>query len=185
MEAYALNEVTISKLLNVAIGAPPAVSAEELIKAIRPALITLFLIRLCLRESSTGTSLTAKSLAKWDINDNSMERVIEAFRLALNSLPVPERNGQTPESLLGRYEEYRKRLSEDTRHFANGHDISLVIVLYLKCHCAHVFNSDARRPFRVPEVFEVLLMSCIETAEIQKERLFRTLLAWAARDFTG
>ncbi|MFE6784167.1 hypothetical protein ACFVFF_18100 [Streptomyces sp. NPDC057680] len=181
MEAYALNEPTISKLLGVALGVPPQVSASRVLEAIRPTLVALFLIRLCLRESKTGVHIPPKILTKWDVNRISKENVATTFQAALNTISFDARNGLTAEKLFSHYEAYEAKVGEDVRNFSNGHDISLAIILYLKSHCGHIFNSEARRPFQTPKVFEVLLMSCVERTAIKEERLFRKLAAWVSK----
>ncbi|MFC9478869.1 hypothetical protein [Streptomyces griseus] len=180
MEAYALNESTISKLLGAALGVPQHVSAGKVLVAIKSTLVALFLIRLCLRESKTGVRIPPKTLTKWDVDKHSKDSVIAAFRASLQTLSADERNGVTLESLVTRYEMYEEKVGGDVRNFSNGHDISLAIILYLKTHCGHVFNSDVRRPFQSPKVFEVLLMSCIERRVLLKEPLFKELTTWAS-----
>ncbi|WP_228990856.1 hypothetical protein [Streptomyces sp. DH8] len=181
MEAYALNEPTISKLLGAALGVPEHVSAKKVLGAIQSTLVALFLIRLCLRESQTGVRIPQKTLTKWDISRHSKDSVVSAFRASLHSLKANERNGLTPEDLLNQYEIYEGRVGNDFRNFSNGHDISLAIILYLKLHCNHVFHSEARRPFQTPKVLEVLLMSCIERGAILEESMFKELMCWASR----
>ncbi|MFE7052897.1 hypothetical protein ACFVAM_31550 [Streptomyces californicus] len=180
MEAYALNESTISKLLGAALGVPQHVSARKVLSAIQSTLVALFLIRLCLRESQTGVRIPQKTLTKWNIDKHSKDNVVAAFRASLHSLSADKRNGLTPEDLLSQYETYEEKVGSDVRNFANGHDISLAIILYLKLHCGHVFNSDVRRPFQSPKVLEVLLMSCIERRVILEEPLFKELTTWAS-----
>ncbi|MFJ9541603.1 hypothetical protein ACIRPX_30705 [Streptomyces sp. NPDC101225] len=178
MEAYALNEVTLTKLLRVSLGAPDYISASSLISAVKPALIALFLIRLCLRDSGTGATIPNKTLAKWDLDDQSEVKVGEVFRLALNGVPVRERNEQTPEKLYAKYIEYQGLVDSEFRNFVNGHDVSLVIVRFLKSECPSVFNSDARRPLQNSDVLEVVLMSCVDTPSLTNEPMFRAIEAW-------
>ncbi|MCZ2527769.1 hypothetical protein [Streptomyces sp. HB2AG] len=178
MEAYALSERPISKLLRVSLGAPPYITASSLISAIKPALVSLFLIRLCLRESGTGAKIPAKILAKWELDELLPQRLVEIFRTALHQLPVNERGSATAESLCAQYVEYKGKVEDDFRHFVNGHDVSRVIVRFLKLECSSVFNSESRRAFQDPAVLEVLLMSCVETVDLNSERLFRVLGDW-------
>ncbi|MER6672399.1 hypothetical protein [Streptomyces sp. NPDC000983] len=178
MEAYALNDGALSKLLRVTLGAPDYISAPSLILAIKPALISLFLIRLCLRQSETGATVPAKTLNRWDLDDQSEERVVEVFRIALHGIPANERKGSTPEGLYGKYVQFQDAVDAEFRNFINGHDVSLMIVRYLKVECPNVFSSDARRPLQHSEVMEVVLMSCVENSWLADERMFRLLRGW-------
>ncbi|WP_405473079.1 hypothetical protein [Streptomyces canus] len=178
MEAYALNERTISKLLRVTLGAPEYVTPASLISAIKPSLISLFVIRLCLRESGTGATIPEKTLHKWDLDDNSESRIREVFRLAINNLPRDRRNGQTPDLLYSSYAAYRKKVGAEYLDYVNGHDVSLAIVRFLKAECTQVFNSDGRRPLQAPEVLEVVMMSCIEKSHLDSFPMFQTLRRW-------
>ncbi|MFJ3944438.1 hypothetical protein [Streptomyces griseoaurantiacus] len=179
MEAYALNNRTLSKLLRVAIGAPDYVTPASLISAIKPALLCLFVLRLCLRESGTQAVIPAKILSKWDLDDNSEAKIKEVFRLSLDKVPRGERNGKTPDSLLAEYLSYREKVVGEFRDYINGHDVSLAIVRFLKSECAHVFNSDARRPLQSPVVLELVMMSCIENGHLDDAPMFQTLRRWA------
>lgn len=178
IEAYALNENTLDKLLRVTFGAPEYITASVLVSAVKPALVSLFFIRLCLRESGTGASLPAKTLNKWDLDDHEQSKILEAFRLALHSIPASERNGQTSETLYAGYLDYQEGLDSEFRNYINGHDISLLVVRFLKTECASVFNSEARRPLQKPEVLETVLMSCVETSDLAGERMFQMLRSW-------
>ncbi|MFI0513100.1 hypothetical protein ACH3Y9_23800 [Streptomyces sp. WSLK1-5] len=179
IEAYALNERTLSKLLRVALGAPDYVTPASLISAIKPALISLFVLRLCLRESGTPAVVPVKTLSKWDLDDNSEEKVKEVFRLALDKVPRGERNGKTPDLLLAEYVSYRDKVTGEFRDYINGHDIGVMIARFLKTECAHVFNSDARRPLQSPEVLELVMMSCVEKRHLEDAPFFQTLRRWA------
>ncbi|MFF5314391.1 hypothetical protein [Streptomyces massasporeus] len=178
IEAYALNDSTLNKLLRVTFGAPDYITASVLTSAIKPALISLFLIRLCLRESGTGATLPGKVLNKWDLDDQSQSKILEAFRLALHGVPASERNGQTSDALYSNYLEYQSKLESEFRNYINGHDVSLLLVRFLKTECAGVFNSDARRPLQKPEVLETVLMSCVEASDLAGERMFQVLRRW-------
>ncbi|WP_432103738.1 hypothetical protein [Streptomyces sp. bgisy091] len=180
MEAYALNELTISKLLRISVGAPPYVTASSLISAIKATLISLFVIRLCLRDSGTGATIPPKVLTRWDLDDHSHVKVIDIFRSALSAIRADERGDATPESLYEHYTEYIEQTKDEFKNFINGHDVSLAIVRYLKSECSHVFNSDNRRPLQAPPVMEVVLMSCVETSHLDGEKLFEKLRRWIA-----
>ncbi|WML82555.1 hypothetical protein [Streptomyces sp. VNUA74] len=179
MEAYALNDRTLSKFLRVAIGAPDYVTPTSLISAIKPALICLFVIRLCLRDSGTQAVIPAKVLSKWDLDDNSEAKVREVFRLSLDKVPRDERNGKTPDFLLAEYVACRDKVVGEFRDYINGHDVSVAIVRFLKSECAHVFNADARRPLQTPEVLELVMMSCIEKGHLEAAPMFQALRRWA------
>ncbi|MEV0529176.1 hypothetical protein AB0I66_37725 [Streptomyces sp. NPDC050439] len=178
MEAYALNERTTSKLLHIPIGAPEYVTPSMLLSAIKPALISLFLIRLTLRESGTGATIPPRLLGKWDLEDQSEEKVREVFRLALHTLPAKERNGETPESLYSRYVEYESKVDGDFRHYFSGHDASVMIVRFLKIECIQVFNREGRRALLDPAVMELVMMSCIEKSHLDDETMFQALRQW-------
>ncbi|MFK0167499.1 hypothetical protein ACIQU5_01715 [Streptomyces sp. NPDC090306] len=178
MEAYAFNERTLNKLLRVPLGAPDYVTAPVILTALRPALVALFIIRLCLRGSGTGVKIPPKTLGKWDLDDQSQDKILEVFRAALQTIPASERNGQTPGELYARYIEYRDIVDSEYRDYINGHDISLLLVRFLKTECGNVFNSDARRPLQNPEVLETVLMACVDTVDLNGERLFEVLREW-------
>ncbi|MFJ7203382.1 hypothetical protein ACIQWR_07590 [Streptomyces sp. NPDC098789] len=178
IEAYALNETTLGKLLRVTFGAPDDITGSTLLSRITPALVSLFVIRLCLRDSGCGATLTVKLLSKWELGDQSQGRVRETFKACLHALPPSERNGHTDESLHVRYLEHLERVDSEFRNFVNGHDVSKMLVRFLKIACPSVFNSSARRPFQDPEVLETVLMSTIETSHIAHEGLFRALRVW-------
>jgi hypothetical protein len=178
MEAYALNDLTLSKLLRISLNAPEYVTPASLISAIKPMLTSLFVLRLCLRDSQTGVTIPPKLLAKWDPDDNSEDKIREVFRLALQSIPSSERNGHTVDSLYSQYVAHKEAIGEEFRDYVNGHDVSLAIVRFLKSECAQVFNSDGRRPLQVPEVLEVVMMSCVDKAHLEAEPMFQKLRRW-------
>ncbi|MFF4540873.1 hypothetical protein [Streptomyces aureus] len=178
MEAYALNERTISKLLRISLGVPDYVTPSMLISAIKQALVSLFLIRLLLRDSGTGATIPPKMLSKWDIDDQSESKVKEVLRLALQGISAGERNGVTPDSLYLQYAEYERGLGEEFRNYINGHDVSLAIVRFLKAECGQVFNRDGRRALQDPEVLEVVMMSCVEKSHVDAEPMFQALQKW-------
>ncbi|MGW7461480.1 hypothetical protein [Streptomyces sp. NPDC054797] len=178
MEAYSLNECTMHKVLRISVGAPPYVTAANLLSGIKEALVSLFVLRLCLRDSLTGATIPPKVLNRWSLEDHSEERIMEVLRLALNSVSARDRGAVTVEKLYSWYVEFMGKVGPDFRDYVNGHDVSLILVRYLKEECSQVFNSDSRRPLQTPSVMEIVLMSSIETVHLSGEGLFVGLREW-------
>jgi hypothetical protein len=179
IEVYAFNQQTINKLLRVGLSAPGEVTAENLIESVQPTLVTLFIIRACLRESRTGAPMPAKAVEKvYRSRNDAASAVEEVLRLALDKVPKAQKNHVTKDFLMQSFRELEKLVAGDMRHFINGHDISESIVQYIKERCKSVFNGDSRRAFQAPSVMEVLLMSHIDRATLRDYPLFISIRRW-------
>ncbi|WP_162871562.1 DUF4435 domain-containing protein [Kitasatospora cineracea] len=178
IEVYAFSERTIFKLLRVGLGAPGHVTAKDLIESIRPALISLFIVRACLRESRIGAKIPTRAIEEIHGCNDPHRAVEEIFRLALDRVPKQKREGVTRESLLANFRELENKISGDSRHFINGHDISVAIIHYLKKNCRSVFNVEGRRELQAAPVMEILLMGLVDRSELKGHPLFLSISSW-------
>ncbi|MFF2619012.1 hypothetical protein [Kitasatospora sp. NPDC058046] len=181
LEAYAFNDATIGKLLTMGLGAPERVTAQGLIGAIRPVLIALFLVRACLRESGTGAGVPGKAAERMYTGRHDIDAAVEeVLRLALDRVPRADRGPTVKTALMKRYQELVPQVRGDARHFINGHDISELLVQYLKAECKNVFNHEARRAFQAPAVMESFLMAHLDRAQLESQPLFAAIEKWIA-----
>ncbi|GAA2841886.1 hypothetical protein GCM10010441_77480 [Kitasatospora paracochleata] len=178
VELYAFNEKTIFKLLRVGLGAPDDVTAKDLIESIQPALVALFIIRACLRESRIGAKMPPNAIeGVYGCNDLH-GAAGEVFRLALDRVPRQRREGVTRESLLADFCRLEEMVQGDVRHFINGHDISVAIIHYVKLRCRSVFNAEGRRVLQAAPVLEILLMGLVDRDGLKSYPLFSSITAW-------
>lgn len=182
MEAYAFNDRTLSKLLKVGLGAPASLTGNSVISAISQALISIFIVRLCLRESGTGAKLNTKVLSNWKTDDTAIEHINNVFRICLSQVSATSRNGITQQDLVAQYEAHRAKVGDETRNYIRGHDISYLIVRYLKDFHKSIFSKDGRREYQSPAVLEVLLMTSIEWRDIEIYGLFKSMRDWVYAD---
>ncbi|MEU1288282.1 hypothetical protein [Kitasatospora sp. NPDC005856] len=183
IEVYALSEQTVNKLLRIGLGAPEEVTAAHLIESIQPPLVALFIVRACLRESKTGAPIPGKAAEKiYAGRGNIAAAVEEIFRLALDKVPKTQREAITKESLMREFRSLEQMTAGDARNFINGHDISELIVQYMKHRCKSVFNGESRRSFQAPPVMEVLMMGHVDRASLKDYPLFATLCRWLANE---
>ncbi|SDS55124.1 hypothetical protein SAMN05216371_8331 [Streptomyces sp. TLI_053] len=177
LEAYAFNERTMNKLLRMGLGAPETVTAADVLTAVTPGLVTLFLIRACLRESGCGAAVPNKAFEKIFSATSLPITVGEIFQDALNGTGKAERGATTKESLLKRFGELEKLVTGDPRHFVNGHDISELVVQFLKARCKSVFNRDTTRTYQAGPSLELLLMGKVDLNDL-RHPLFEKLEQW-------
>ncbi|MGW3804462.1 hypothetical protein [Streptomyces clavifer] len=177
MESYVLSELVIEKLLRVVLSAPGEITARTLIQEIRQGLVASFIIGACLRESKSGKAISPKAPDKIPLAvPCPTETVREIFRISLQD----EYRHYSLDALVDRYNELQKMVSDDVRHFARGHDIGSFIVKYLKVRCKKVFTREEgkRRGLQLPELLELVLMSCLEHSKLGQERLFQNIERW-------
>ncbi|MER5691387.1 hypothetical protein ACWDBO_22580 [Streptomyces mirabilis] len=177
MELYCLSIKTIGKVLSVALRAPKHITAQSVIDAITPALVTLFRIRATLRSMPEPKKLAAKVIDQLQFNASGSDLDPEA---------ALERSGKgySRKDLSETLSRFEVPEDSDKRYYIRGHDIAAVFVRYVASMHPNLLRED-RRHFAQPTAMEICMMSSLEIVDLEPYELFKKLKEYALTGADG
>ncbi|MFF4791469.1 hypothetical protein ACFY2M_17245 [Streptomyces sp. NPDC001276] len=180
LEIYALNIRTIEKVLRVIFRAPRTLEARAVLMGISDALRAVFYARLVMRSAPGGAPLIKKYTDCCTMSNGVMVLDYESLlRKSFSGVQKAERDGWSEGRLYQRYLQLVQTELDDPRKEMSGHDLSPLIVRYLKSTAPQVFKED-RKGFEDRDTLERALLSSVEFVDISNEPLFEQLLSRVA-----
>ncbi|WP_146046232.1 hypothetical protein [Streptomyces cahuitamycinicus] len=178
LEIYAFNVRTIEKVLRVILRAPRALAASAVLAAMSDALRSLFYARLVMRCAPGGAPLVKKYAECCAVSNGVLVLDYESLlRNSFSSVRKAERDGWNEERLYKLYLDFIKEgASDDVRKEMSGHDVSALLIRYLKIAAPQVFRED-RKGFEDRDTMERALMSSVEFVDVEREPLFVELVS--------
>lgn len=167
MELYGYDEGVLEKLLAVFLRVR-GITAREVMEALRPALVELFLIRAALYQGQTGIGIIdgftnccthRAGVVALDTKE-LVRRSINASRVSTRPMA---------ETVLVVANQLKRKLPPDTRLAIHGHDFTRLLAWLLSSHVSG-------QQFRQEEVIRRALFICLEVADLEKYPLFIDLL---------
>lgn len=176
IELYCCTAKTIDKLLKVTLRADDDIKADTVLDTIKESLVELAFVRFVLGEApepiGIRTAIERRCTVKGDILTVDVRAVIAD---SIDDAGGPTKTGVTVDELMACQQSTRSACASDLRLVIHGHDFTRICCFYLKTRYPNLFKED-RAPYKVPKVFEVALLTCLELDQLASEELFKKLL---------
>jgi len=170
MELYGYNVKVIDKLLELFLHAR-GVKANEVVRALNPALIDLGLLRAVLHRGRYGIALLDDVTGCCTIGSVIGLNMRELLRRSIDQAYSKSPGHAKPDAaaILAEVEELRSLAPQDPRFVIHEDDFIRLLTWYLK---PYVRGSD----FHKPEVVGRALVSCFEAVDLAQHSLFAEIL---------
>jgi hypothetical protein len=166
IELYGYEIGAVEKLLTVFLRLK-GVKAEDVIAAIEPALVEIFLARAALHLSGSGIGLIDPFTGHCDRDNETVQiKMDELLRNSLGQSGLKSR--PKVEGIRATMDELREKLVDDCRLAIRGHDFIALLTWYLKPLIS--------KEYRSVEIITSALMTAIDKCELAKYPLFVELL---------
>ncbi|WP_406215411.1 hypothetical protein [Streptomyces canus] len=177
LEVYAFNARTMEKILRVILRVPRSISTEKIMSGIIEALKGVFIARLAVRSAPGGASLIKKYADCCTMSDGALKLDYESLlKRSFSSVEKVDREGWDDSRLKKNYLDLIGREVSDVRVMMSGHDLSSLLIRYLKIAAPQVFKED-RKGFENSDTMERSLVGALEHSDVSYEPLFVELLS--------
>lgn len=176
MEMYCFAIKPIDKLLKLTLRAWDDINAESVLAAISEPLPEVFYVRSILARQRRSIGVTAAIDRKCRLSGETV--TIDLRTLIDDSIGAAGGSralGIDADSVLRDLREQIANCPTDIRLAVRGHDFTRVCCFYLKARYPSLFRED-RLPYKTPEVFENVLITCLEVDDLVNEPLFQFIM---------
>lgn len=176
MEMYCFAVKPLEKLLKLTLRAQEDVDVVSVLAAIGEPLANVFYARSILARQPRPIGISEAIDRKCRLSGEML--TIDIRGLIMDSIGAAGGSralGIDSDSVLRDLREQMANCPADIRLAVRGHDFTRVCCFYLKTRYPSLFTED-RRPYRTPEVFENVLITCLEVDDLVGEPLFQFLI---------
>jgi hypothetical protein len=176
MEMYCFAVRPIEKLLKLALRAHEDVNAESVLTAISEPLAWVFYARSILARQRRPIGISDVIDRKCKLSGEIVKIDIRALiNDSIGAAGGSRALGIDANSVLRDLREQMANCPSDIRLAVRGHDFTRVCCFYLKRRYPSLFRED-RSPYKTPEVFENVLITCLEIDDLVSEPLFQFII---------
>jgi hypothetical protein len=176
MEMYCFAEKPISKLLKLTLRAREETTAASLLTELSKPLVGVFYARSILSRQDTPIGIGDAIERKCKLSGRAL--TIDLLGLIKDSIGAAGGSstlGIDADAIVQAVQAAMANPPSDIRLAIRGHDFTRACCFYLKSKYPSLFKDD-RLPFKTPEVFENVLITCLEVDDLMSEPLFQFLL---------
>lgn len=176
LEMYCFAEQPVDKIIRIPLRAPASIKASEVVPSITQGLLEIAVLRHILRTVGRPTRLITDITSRCKIDGSDL--VVDIRDLAsasIGNIGGPSIFGTTLDQVMRAHAEVIAGLAIDPRMIIRGHDYTEVLCYYLKTRFPEIFRGPDRLPLKTPKLFENILITCLDLADLSREQLFGEL----------
>lgn len=176
MEMYCFAVKPIDKLLRLTLRAQDDINAESVLMAVSEPLTQVFYARSILarqqRPIGVSDAIDRKCRLSGEVVEIDTRALVES---SISSAGGANALGVDVDSILSDLYQELASCPAEIRLAIRGHDFTRVCCFYLKTRYPSLFKED-RLPYKTPQVFENILITCLEVDDLVGEPLFQFLI---------